>query len=82
MNVPENLPRVGNHVSYFTIGTGDTPDYWEPLGKVMGFGTSNGEPVAIVNLDNAAYTEGRDYFITNLVVHLTSLRLTSQCEAL
>lgn len=67
-----DLPRVGNHVSLLNVSTGA----FEPLGRLMGYGTSNGEPVGIVNLDRAVYTEGREHFVTNLVVHVSNLGVT------
>lgn len=67
------LPRQGNHVSLLNVST----EQYEPLGKVMGFGTSNGEPIVIVQLDEPTYTEGGQHFISVMVVHLSGLALTS-----
>lgn len=58
-----NIPRQGNRVH---VGGG-------VCGIVMGYGTSNGEPVAIVNIDDAEWTESRKMFITNIVVHVSNL---------
>lgn len=59
------IPRVGNPVRI--MGNANV------TGRVMGFGTSNGEPVAIVNLDNPGWMEGHEIFFTNIVVHFSNL---------
>lgn len=48
----------------------------------MGFGTSGGEPIAIVNLDDAEWTESHKMFITNIVVHLSNLEweFSNDCD--
>jgi hypothetical protein len=73
--ITTSTPWVGNHVSLMRFD--DSNPTFTPLGKVMGFGTSNGQPVAIVELDEPAWTEGRKHFINVIVAHLDSLAVTS-----
>jgi len=65
----------GVHVDY--LRNPGNPESWESLGKVAGFGTSNGQPVALVELDIPFWAEGRHYFITVLTVHISSLRASA-----
>lgn len=44
-------------------------------GKIMGFGTSNGQPIAIVYIDQPFWSENKDVYVTVLVVHMTNLEL-------
>jgi hypothetical protein len=67
--------HVGQHVSLLTLDADDEAT-WSPLGKVMGFGTSNGQPIVIVQLDAPEYTESRQFFISVLAVHPSVLTLT------
>lgn len=62
----------GVHVDY--LRNAGNADSWESLGKCAGFGTSNGQPVAMVELDNPFWSADRKSFVTILVVHLSSLR--------
>lgn len=62
------IPRQGNRVQIMDDG----PTFI--TGKVMGFGTSNGESVAIVSLDEPTWTEHRIMFISVIVVHFSNLR--------
>ena len=68
-----SIPRQGNRVR---IASSDV------TGIVMGFGTSGGEPIAIVNLDDAEWTESHKMFITNIVVHLSNLEweFSNDCD--
>lgn len=52
-----------------------------PLGRVMGFGTSNGQPVVLVQLDSPVWTEGRQHFISVLMVHESNLTPTRVYDA-
>lgn len=47
-------------------------------GVIMGFGTSNGQPIAIVQLDEPEYTESGKYFISVVVTHVQNLFLLGQ----
>lgn len=42
-------------------------------GVITGFGTSNGEPVAMVKLDSPKWTEDYMLYISLIVVHVTNL---------
>jgi len=65
----------GVHVDY--LRNPGNENSWSPLGKVMGFGTSNGQPIVLVELDEPFWAEGRQFFVTVLTVHFSSLRASN-----
>lgn len=69
------LPKVGNTVQYLTSWDDDGNEIWKTVGKVMGFGTSNGEPTVLVALDEPFWSPKRDYFVTVLSFHMSSIRV-------
>lgn len=42
-------------------------------GVITGFGTSDGEPVAMVRINNPMWVEDRSTFITVIVAHVSNL---------
>ncbi len=68
---------VGDHVSIINFSGDDSSEFYEPLGIVVGFGTSDRSPSVLVHLDEPGWLESRRFFVTVLSVHPSNLALTS-----